>query len=252
MTSRGADPPDDVDLEPDHSRGGPSPDDFESEAAVVPLLLPDESPASSARRISIPPAPSIRVPAPDSIAPDAWSIDRHGMRSSPPPLRRQLRPTRNQRVVRGPSEEPPPLHGHALDLVDRSVAPLAAPLVDLTSEMTDRYELGDFSGALVAAEMVLARDPDDAAARQYAAACRERLEQFYVSRVGSLTRVPIVTVRDVDLRWLGLDHRAGFLLSRIDGHASLEEVLDVSGMPRLEALRTLVELCDAGALSFDR
>ena len=93
---------------------------------------------------------------------------------------------------------------------------------------------------------------DDAVAQQYATACRERLEQFYVSRVGSLTRVPIVTVRDVNLRWLGLDHRAGFLLSRIDGHASLEEILDVSGMPRLEALRTLVELCEAGALSFDR
>jgi hypothetical protein len=61
----------------------------------------------------------------------------------------------------------------------------------------------------------------------------------------------MVAVRDVDLRWLGLDHRAGFLLSRIDGHASLDEVLDVSGMPRLEALRTLVDLCEAGALTFD-
>jgi hypothetical protein len=252
MTSRGPDPFDDVDLEPDHSRGGASPDAVESESAIVPLLLPDESAESSTRQISFAPGPSIRVPAPDSIAPDAWSTDRDGMRSSPPPPRRQLRPTRNQRVVRGPSEEPPARHGHALDLVDRSVPPLAAPLVDLASEMTDRYDLGDFSGALVAAEMVLARDPEDASARQYAAACRERLEQFYVARIGSLTRVPIVSVRDVDLRWLGLDHRAGFLLSRIDGQASLEEVLDVSGMPRLEALRTLVELCDAGALSFDR
>jgi hypothetical protein len=230
----------------------PATDDLDGDAAVMPLLLPDESRASQARRISIPPPPSIRVPAPDSIAPDAWSSDRSGMRSSPPPLRRQLRPTRNQRVVRGPSEEPPARHGHALDLVDRSVPPLAGPSLDLASEMTDRYALGDFSGALVAAEMVLARDPDDADAQQYATACRERLEQLYVSRVGSLTRVPIVTVRDVDLRWLGLDHRAGFLLSRIDGHASLEEILDVSGMPRLEALRTLVELCEAGALSFDR
>jgi hypothetical protein len=250
MTSPGDDAPGSV-----RARSGAppaSPDDLDGEAAVVPLLLPDESRDSAARRSSFPPAPSIRVPAPDSIAPDAWSTDHRGMRSSPPAPRRQLRPTRNQRVVRGPSEEPPARHGNALDLVDRSIPPLGALPLDLVSEMTDRYELGDFSGALVAAEMVLARDPDDTAAQQYATACRERLEQLYVSRVGSLTRVPVVSVRDVDLRWLGLDHRAGFLLSRIDGHASLEEILDVSGMPRLEALRTLVELCEAGALSFDR
>ena len=116
--------------------------------------------------------------------------------------------------------------------------------------MNERFALGDFTGALFVAEFLLGRDPDNAATQLCAAASRERLEQLYSSRVGCLTRVPIVAIRENDMRWLGLDHRAGFLLSRVDGRASLVEILDVSGMPRLEALKTLVELYEAGAIRF--
>ncbi len=251
MTPRGDDPEHPTPGAPPPGRAAPVgvSDDSDPEVAVMPLRLPEESASSSARRISFPPPPSLRAPAPDSSAPDGWAVERLSVTTSPPPPRRPVRPTRNHRVARGHSEEQPARHGNALDLVDRS--PTVLPLVDLTSEMSDRFELGDFSGALVAAEMLLARDPGDAVAQSCAASSRERLEQIYASRIGSLTRVPMVAVRDVDLRWLGLDHRAGFLLSRIDGHASLDEVLDVSGMPRLEALRTLVDLCEAGALTFD-
>jgi hypothetical protein len=51
---------------------------------------------------------------------------------------------------------------------------------------------------------------------------------------------------------LGLDHRAGFLLSRVDGLSTVEEVLDICGMPRLEALKTLVDLLDRGAIRVER
>ncbi len=49
-----------------------------------------------------------------------------------------------------------------------------------------------------------------------------------------------------------LVHRAGFLLSRVDGFTSLEELLDLSGMPRLEALKTVLSLVDAGAIMIPR
>jgi hypothetical protein len=44
------------------------------------------------------------------------------------------------------------------------------------------------------------------------------------------------------VRWLSLDHRAGFVLSCVDGYSSIDEILDVSGMPPLDALRVLYEL----------
>lgn len=45
-----------------------------------------------------------------------------------------------------------------------------------------------------------------------------------------------------------LSPRAAFLLSRVDEGMTVEETLDVSGMPRLETLRTLVQLVNCGAL----
>jgi hypothetical protein len=52
------------------------------------------------------------------------------------------------------------------------------------------------------------------------------------------------------LRWLSIDHRAGFLLSHVDGVSSLEMILDVSGMPLLDALKILAELQQQRVISF--
>lgn len=211
---------------------------------VVGLLLPGEGPLGAPKQPEAP--PSSRPP--DSAQPDAWAADRQSRRAPTPPPRQAVRPSRQLRAVRAPSIPPPPGHGHALDLVDRVSPPSGQ--VDLSSEMTERFALGDFTGALFFAEFLLGRDPDNPATLACAAASRERLEQLYSSRVGALTRVPVVAVRETSMRWLGLDHRAGFLLSRVDGVASLEEILDMSGMARLEALKTLVELFEAGAIRF--
>ena len=120
--------------------------------------------------------------------------------------------------------------------------------LDLVAEMAERYALDDFTGALRIAELVLGRDPDHPDARRIAGESRRRLEHLYTSRLGGLARVPRVALPDADLRWLGLDHRAGFLLSRVDGQNTVDELVDISGMPKLEALKTLVELLDVGAI----
>jgi DNA-binding IclR family transcriptional regulator len=46
-----------------------------------------------------------------------------------------------------------------------------------------------------------------------------------------------------------MDHRAGFVLSLVDGVSAVEAILDVCGMPRAEALRILHELIDIGAIA---
>jgi len=50
------------------------------------------------------------------------------------------------------------------------------------------------------------------------------------------------------LRALPLDHRAGFLLSMVGLVQTVDELLDISGMPRNEAMRLLCDLADLGVV----
>src|SRR5690606_12995846 len=126
-------------------------------------------------------------------------------------------------------------------------ATAAQPLNSVDSEqssMADRFAMGDFTGALVIAEQILERDPQHAEALRYAQRCREVLTQMYAARLGPLSQTVTVAVPNDEIRWLSLDRRAGFLLSLIDGSLTLEEILDISGMSRLDALRLMFSLLD--------
>jgi hypothetical protein len=112
------------------------------------------------------------------------------------------------------------------------------------SEMKDRYAMGDFTGALVVAEGMLERSADDIDAQRYAQSCRDVLTQMYSARLGALSQRVRVAVPSEEIRWLSLDHRSGFVLSLIDGSSTVEELLDISGMNRLDALRILYTLYD--------
>jgi hypothetical protein len=114
--------------------------------------------------------------------------------------------------------------------------------------MEELYALDDLTGALRHAELILGRTPDNEQAQRIAANCRARLIQLYSSKLGRLDRVVLVALGDSQLRWLGLDHRSGFLLSRIDGQSTVDELLDICGMPRLEGLKTLAYLLERGAI----
>ncbi len=122
-------------------------------------------------------------------------------------------------------------------------APASARDTEIT-EMKDRYAMGDFTGALVVAEGLLEVNPDDIDAQRYAQSCRDVLTQMYSARLGALTQHVRVAVPGDQIRWLSLDHRAGFVLSLIDGSSTVEELLDISGMNRLDALRIIYTLFD--------
>ena len=119
------------------------------------------------------------------------------------------------------------------------------------SDMKDRYAMGDFTGALVIAESLLESDPDNPEAQRYVESCREVLTQMYAARLGQLDQRIVMAIPPEQIRWLSLDHRAGFLLSLIDGSSSIEEVLDVSGMTRLEAYRILYNLLEQRVIALE-
>jgi hypothetical protein len=59
---------------------------------------------------------------------------------------------------------------------------------------------------------------------------------------------PIRSLPDEDLASIGFDHRAAFLMSRMDGLISVSDLLHVAGMPRFEALRLIAALRRAQAI----
>jgi hypothetical protein len=121
---------------------------------------------------------------------------------------------------------------------------------DPTAEMRERFSLGDYTGALEMSELILAEEPSDLEAAECGENCRTVLEQMYTARLGPLERIPMVVVPRTQMRWLSMDHRAGFILSLIDGSSSVDLILDVGGMPRLDALRILHELVRQKIVAF--
>ena len=171
----------------------------------------------------------------------------------PPPSLSQASLSRASLLQFADGAEGVEIDGGALGLVaqasERAMPAVAAPAPSSPDEddsplreMRERFSLGDYSGALVVAEEILDADPAHGEANRLAENCRGVLQQMYVARLGSLERIPFVAVPREQLRWLSIDHRSGFVLSRVDGISSLEQILDVSGMPTLDALRILYEL----------
>ena len=160
----------------------------------------------------------------------------------------KVEPPRNA-TVKGRDPRDPILELE-LDGLSSGPAPQAAVQEEpAITEMKDRYAMGDFTGALVIAESILESNPEDLEAPRYAQSCRDVLTQMYSARLGSLDQVARVAVPSDQIRWLTLDHRAGFLLSLIDGGSTVDQILDISGMTRLDALRIMYQLLDQRVIS---
>jgi hypothetical protein len=67
-----------------------------------------------------------------------------------------------------------------------------------------------------------------------------------LARLGGIDAIPVLTRSDLGAA--SLDHRAGYLLTFIDGVSSLEGILDVTGLPRLDVLGILDGLVGAGVV----
>jgi hypothetical protein len=64
-----------------------------------------------------------------------------------------------------------------------------------------------------------------------------------------MSRVPVVAVPADWITMTRIDHRAGYLLSRIDGAMNVETVLDISCMSTEETLELLEELIGLGLVT---
>lgn len=142
--------------------------------------------------------------------------------------------------------------GAAQELLEKAVEQATAPrqvdCVALMEGARELFSLGDFSGSLELVEKVLKVEPEHAAAVAYLAKNEETLLKMYKSKLGDTDNAPRLLTKPDEVVWMNLHHRAGFLLSQVDGILSYEDLVAVSGMPRLETFRILVDLVQNGVI----
>lgn len=146
-----------------------------------------------------------------------------------------------------------PSHGEARDYLQAAgadaepAAPRPAPRSGgMLAEALVLLRAGDVPEALALLETLARHEPTDLEVQGFLDLARAAALRLYRSRVGSGEGVPKVKISPAEVMKFNLPSAAGFLLSMIDGHISVDELLAVSGMDPFEALRALSNLLDAG------
>jgi tetratricopeptide (TPR) repeat protein len=64
----------------------------------------------------------------------------------------------------------------------------------------------------------------------------------------NLAQKPKILMRSDQISWQNFDHRAGFFLSQVDGRTSYEDLIEISGMKRSDALKILSKLVESSVI----
>lgn len=136
---------------------------------------------------------------------------------------------------------------------DLEMEPVASPsppasMTDPLGAIRRRIAEHDFGGAILLSEAVLADDPENASAKRYLEACRSTLANIYLTHLGGGAEIPRIVMSSEQLRCMNLDRWGAFVMSRVDGESSIDDIIDIAGMPRLDALRILYELLQQGVI----
>jgi len=151
-------------------------------------------------------------------------------------------------TVPAPSmDAPPPSAGNA-----RAGTPL-----EVLGAARSRFELDDFDGALDLLEQIPDR-PELSAnevvreSRRLKDQIEDRLQKVYEAKGGAFDRRPAILVGEEQLIWMNMNHRVGYILSQVDGNVTYDDLVSLSGMPRIDTLRILVRLIDEGVIGSPR
>ena len=118
---------------------------------------------------------------------------------------------------------------------------------EATIDRARRHRLaGENEEALFLLTRLLELAPLHPEGSRLAADCRQALERECLAAIGSESATLAVGVTPDELRRFSLDNVSGFLLSVMDGATDIETILDISGLPRLLALRHVRNLLDRG------
>jgi hypothetical protein len=234
------------------SRPTPVPTGDDDDAHTLFKPAPLRAPPRGSSSFAAMPSPISSGPAfgpPSSQKPVRPSLSNMAPVSGPAPASSDRRPGFGP----GPSTPRPASRpGFALDPRQPPPAPPSArasfdaPIVDLGDLLADDF-LGEAPPAPASAPLPPADEDDQVPSlRSYA---RRALDDTYLEALGGPAAVPGLAVSPAQLTALPLGPQAGFLLSCVDGASSVDEILDISSLSRLDTLRILYELMQQGVLA---
>jgi hypothetical protein len=106
-----------------------------------------------------------------------------------------------------------------------------------------------YDDALRIAHAILRDRPEDMVALASIDQCRASLEALHAFSSSALMRTPVLAMGGSALQGLPLDHRAGFIISLVDGHSTVSLILDMCPMNRPEALAVIFGLVEDRVLA---
>ena len=203
---------------------------------LAPSTLPEDMRRTAAVMVAVSPAPQ-SVPAPVKPA------------SRPSPANDGVPQAAAGEVVTR-QVELAPSGPHNSRTAHRADTPLDLALAEardrgkiLVRQCSDALTAGKNEAAAAAAEEALQEAEKSPAPGigEVVGPARSTLERAFFAHLGR-TGVPTMAVDDATVNASSFDHRTGFLLSCIDGTLPIETLIDISGMGRFEAVRTLSRL----------
>ncbi len=128
------------------------------------------------------------------------------------------------------------------DFVRRRITGLLALAAQARSD-------GELERMVTAIELALSQDPASALGQKLVHRHRDAILAGLQQYLGDMNHYPRLAKPMNELGGMQIGPRAAFLVSRIDGGITYDELLDVSGMPRMEALRYLCQMVMRGVLA---
>ena len=163
--------------------------EIEPESRAQQITLTNEAELEQARVASTqrsePPKSALSIA--DARSPSSPSVP------AAPGSVRSLSPTSIEAAVLGAIGASP-----APEITERTID-------DPLAEMSERFSLGDYTGALEMSELILAEDPGNLEAAECGENCRSVLENMYAAKLGPLQKIPLVLVPRTQMRWLSMD-----------------------------------------------
>jgi hypothetical protein len=106
--------------------------------------------------------------------------------------------------------------------------------------------------AVASAKTIAPPDGDGTPQSEMRISTRPHMRAIETDEAWARTAVGVLVVQMSldELKRLPLDHRAGYLLSRMDGSIDLETLVAVAALPRDEVLRMVRDLSDSGVVAF--
>jgi len=193
--------------------------------------------------------PTLTSPIPAFMA-DSMARERMATPLQRDPAAPEPRPVENTRRV---GDSGPASDGSVPTMVwgsDMGVAPWRQRAAQRIDDARAALDAGDLTAAVAAAEEALleADNAPPPGIVEVIEPARPLLTRVFATYVGPFTGLPILAPRSEEIARQRLGDREQALLRRVDGHRTLEELFDGSGLGSTDSLRVVARLIRSGAV----